>query len=166
MENSFTGKAHVFGDNIDTDIIIPSTYLVSTDEKELGTHAFCNVMPDFPASVQQGDILIAGRNFGCGSSREHAPLAIRGSGISCIIAESFARTFYRNCINRGFPVIEIENVRSVFHDGDYVSVDLTNSIVINNTTGKKFGFIPFPDFIKDIWKYGGLLGYIQNQLNK
>ena len=166
MEEIFEGRAHVFGDNIDTDIIIPSMYLVSADETELGRHAFGTFMPSFSESVQHGDILVAGRNFGCGSSREHAPLAIRGAGISCIIAESFARTFYRNCINRGFPVIELKNASSVIHDGDSLTVDFDSSVVINNTSGKGYEYIPFPDFVKDIWRYGGLLGYIQSQLNK
>lgn len=160
------GNVHLFGDHVDTDVIIPSIYLVTADEKELGKHAFCGVRSDFAASVTPGDILVAGRNFGCGSSREHAPLAIRGTGIACIVAESFARTFYRNCVNRGFPVIELKDASKHIREGDRVRVDLQNALVVNETTGHSYPFTPLPEFVLEMWQVGGLFGYIQRQLDQ
>ncbi|HIS49492.1 MAG TPA: 3-isopropylmalate dehydratase small subunit [Candidatus Gallacutalibacter pullistercoris] len=165
MQQKWHGIAHVFGDHVDTDLIIPSCHLITGDEKELGKHAFAIERPDFAQNVQLGDVLVAGRNFGCGSSREHAPLAIRGAGISCIFAESFARTFYRNCINRGFPAIELKEATRHIHQGDKLFVDLEQAKVVNETTGESVAFSPVPDFVLDMWKLGGLFGYIQKELN-
>lgn len=166
MERKWRGNAQLFGDHVDTDLIIPSCYLVTADEKELGKHAFAIERPDFAQGVQAGDILVAGRNFGCGSSREHAPLAIRGAGIACILAESFARTFYRNCINRGFPAIELKDASKRVRQGDRLCVDLERAEVLNETTGERMSFAPLPDFVLDMLRLGGLFGYIQNELNK
>ncbi len=165
MEQKWHGNAHLFGDHVDTDLIIPSCYLITADEKELGKHAFAVEKPEFAHSVQVGDVLVAGRNFGCGSSREHAPLAIRGVGISCILAESFARTFYRNCINRGFLAIELNDASKRIHQDDKLFVDLEHAEVVNETTGEIMPFTPLPDFVLDMWRLGGLFGYIQNELN-
>ena len=118
MNAIFSGKAWLFGDHVDTDIIIPSRFLVTDDEKELGTHVFSDHMPGFSSRVSERDILVAGRNFGCGSSREHAPLALRGSGISCVVAESYARTFFRNCINRGIYAVELPDAAKHIRQGD------------------------------------------------
>lgn len=166
MEQKWHGNAHLFGDHVDTDLIIPSCYLITADEKELGRHAFAVERPDFFRHVQAGDVLVAGRNFGSGSSREHAPLAIRGAGICCILAESFARTFYRNCINRGFPAIELKDASKRIHQGDRLLIDLERAEVLNETTGERMAFTPLPDFVLDMWRLGGLLGYIQEELNK
>ena len=166
MTSRLCGNAHLFGNHVDTDLIIPSRYLVTADEHELGKHAFAIERPDFAQSVHEGDILVAGRNFGCGSSREHAPLAIRGAGIRCILAESFARTFYRNCVNRGFPVIELKDASSRIRQGDRLCVDLEQSMVINETTGERLPFVPLPEFVLEMWRLGGLFGYIQRQLNQ
>lgn len=165
MEQRWRGKAHLFGDHVDTDLIIPSCYLITADEGELGKHAFAVERPAFVQSVQAGDVLVAGRNFGCGSSREHAPLAIRGAGIRCILAESFARTFYRNCINRGFPAIELKDASKRFHQDDVLFVDLEHARVVNETSGECVPFAPLPDFVLDMWRLGGLFGYIQKELN-
>jgi len=154
-----------FGDHIDTDLIIPSRFLVTTDERELGNHVFSDYRPEFSAGVQQGDILVAGRNFGCGSSREHAPLAIRGAGISCIVAQSFARTFFRNCINRGIYAIELADASQRIHQGDKLEVNNDAGTIINQTTGETYYFESFPSFIENICDCGGLFEYIQDRLN-
>ena len=165
MDKLLRGRVHVFGDHVDTDMIIPSAYLITGDEKELGAHAFEQTRPGFAASVTAGDILVAGRNFGCGSSREHAPLAIRGAGIACIVAESFARTFYRNCINRGFPLIELADAPRCLRAGDEAQIDIGLSSVTNVTTGESWTIAPLPDFVLEIWRLGGLKGYIQKRLD-
>jgi 3-isopropylmalate/(R)-2-methylmalate dehydratase small subunit len=165
MAQKFTGNAWIFGDHVDTDMIIPSRFLVTSDEAELGRSVFAETAPAFAGSVAKGDILVAGRNFGCGSSREHAPLAIRGAGISCIVAESFARTFFRNCIDRGLYAIEAADVRRHVRQGDRLAVDIGGGTVSNLTTGDAFQFAPYPDFISGICDQGGLFQYIQNRLD-
>jgi 3-isopropylmalate/(R)-2-methylmalate dehydratase small subunit len=160
MNNIFRGNAWV-----DTDIIIPSSFLVTDDEKELGAHVFSDLMPGFSSRISQGDILVAGRNFGCGSSREHAPLAIRGSGISCVVAESYARTFFRNCINRGFYAVELPDASKRIRQRDVLEININKGIIINRTSSKEYAFTPFPAFVQEICKQKGLFPYIQERLN-
>jgi len=162
VKASLTGKAWVFGDNVDTDQIIPAEYLVTMDNSELASHAFENAMPDFARKVRAGDIVVAGRNFGCGSSREHAPRALLGAGVSCVVAESFARIFFRNAINLGLPVIEAKLAAS---RGDTVRVDLEKGVVENSTTGKKVDFAGYPPFIMMLIDKGGLIPYTKEMLN-
>ena len=166
MAPEYVGNAWLFGDHIDTDMIIPSRFLVTGDEAELGRNVFADTNPGFASNVVSGDILIAGRNFGCGSSREHAPLAIRGAGIACIVAESFARTFYRNCIGRGLYAIELPGAANRFRQGDAVRVGIEAGTVENLTTGGIFPFPPYPKFIRDICESGGLFSFIQERLER
>ncbi|MBN1293822.1 MAG: 3-isopropylmalate dehydratase small subunit [Candidatus Latescibacteria bacterium] len=156
------GKAHVYmRDHINTDEIIPARYLVTDDEKELALHAMEDIDIDFVKKIKTGDIIVAGNDFGCGSSREHAIWAIRGSGISCVVAESFARIFYRNAINNGFPVVECKVISKVISDGDELEIHLREGIIKNISTGKTSGFIPLPDFAFEIAEAGGLLQSIK-----
>ncbi|MBD3262457.1 MAG: 3-isopropylmalate dehydratase small subunit [Candidatus Altiarchaeales archaeon] len=161
MREEIVGRAWVFEDNVDTDQIIPAEYLVTADPRELGEHAFEKVRPDFTEKVGEGDVIVAGENFGCGSSREHAPLALLGCGVSCVIAESFARIFYRNSINLGFPVIEC-SVEA--EDGDEIKVDFTEGVVVNKTQNKSHPFKPLPDFLKNLIESGGLIEYTKEKL--
>ncbi|NOZ64531.1 MAG: 3-isopropylmalate dehydratase small subunit, partial [Caldiserica bacterium] len=144
------GKVHKFGDNIDTDIIIPARYLVTTDIKELGTHCMEGVDAEFPRKVKAGDIIVAGENFGCGSSREHAPLSIKGCGVSLVIASSFARIFLRNSINVGLPIIISEEISKNAAEGDELEVDLAKGEIKNLTQGRIFKVDPFPQFLHQI----------------
>jgi len=156
------GKAYVYKrDHINTDEIIPARYLVTDDEKELAFHAMEDLDPDFVKKVKTGDIIVAGRDFGCGSSREHAVWALRGAGVSCVIAENFARIFYRNAINNGFPLVECKGIADGISTGDELDVHLREGILINITTGIKFSFIPLPDFAFRIADAGGLLQAIK-----
>lgn len=150
------GKVWKFGDNIDTDLIIPARYLVTTDPRELGQHCLEGLKPDFPQGVSKGDVLVAGANFGSGSSREHAPLAIKGAGISCVIAKSFARIFFRNAINIGLPIVEFQKVDE-FCERDLVEVDFSKGKIKNVTRGKGYSFQKYPDFLQEIIKSGGLM---------
>jgi 3-isopropylmalate dehydratase small subunit len=161
MKDSFKGSAWVFGDNVDTDQIIPAEYLVTMDNKELAKYAFSKAAPEFAKSVKAGDILVAGRNFGCGSSREHAPRALMGAGVSCVVAESFARIFFRNSINIGFPVVEckIDAKR-----GDTISLDLVKGVVRNDTTGTESTFAKYPPFVMMLMEKGGLVPYTKEML--
>ena len=158
----FNGKAIKYGDNVDTDVIIPARYLNTIDKKELASHCMEDIDVNFKNKVEAGDIMIAGYNFGCGSSREHAPLAIKESGISLVIAKSFARIFYRNSINIGLAILECEEAASAIADGDKVEADLDAGIIYNRTTGKSFKTQPFPEFIQKIIANGGLISSIQN----
>lgn len=151
------GDAHKYGRDIDTDVIIPARYLTTTDKIELGKHCLEDLDNDFVKNIKKGDILVAEENFGCGSSREHAPLAIMGSGISLVIASSFARIFYRNAINTGLPIIESEEVANGINTGDLVEADLDEGSVINHTTGKYYKISPYPEFLKEIIASGGLV---------
>ena len=156
------GKAHVYKrDHINTDEIIPARYLVTDDEKELARHAMEDIDSGFVKKVAKGDCIVAGSDFGCGSSREHAVWALRGAGVSCVIAGSFARIFYRNAINNGFPVVECKNIGKHVSDGDELDVALRKGIIKNLTTGKKISFIPLPDFAFRIAEAGGLLQAIK-----
>ncbi|HBT50123.1 MAG: 3-isopropylmalate dehydratase small subunit [Caldanaerobacter subterraneus] len=158
------GKAIKYGDNIDTDVIIPARFLNTSDPKELAQHCMEDLDKEFKNKVKEGDILVVGENFGCGSSREHAPLAIKASGISCIIAKSFARIFYRNAINIGLPILESREAVDGIEEGDIVSVDVDNGIIRNVTKGTEFKAQPFPEFIKEIMKYGGLINYVREKV--
>lgn len=158
---SLTGKVWRYGDNIDTDVIIPARYLNSFDPKELASHCMVDIDESFAPNVQTGDIMVGGHNFGCGSSREHAPIAIKASGIPVIIAASFARIFYRNAINVGLPVLEIGDDVEKIKAGDIVSVDLSTGKIVDETTGDTFQAPPLPGFIQDIAKTGGLINYVK-----
>lgn len=153
------GKAIKYGDNIDTDVIIPARYLNSSDPKELAKHCMEDIDKDFVNKVCVGDIMIAGKNFGCGSSREHAPIAIKAAGISCVIAKNFARIFYRNAINIGLPILECEAAVESIKEDDVVSVDFTTGVITNENTGEKFTTTPFPEFMQNIINAGGLINY-------
>ncbi len=158
---NFTGKVLKYGDNVDTDVIIPARYLNTSDHKELASHCMEDIDKDFTKRVEAGDIMVAGFNFGCGSSREHAPIAIKASGISLVIARSFARIFYRNSINIGLAILECDEAVDNISDGDKVEADLDNGIIYNRTTGKSFKTQPFPEFIQKIITNGGLIETIK-----
>ncbi len=151
------GRVHKYGDNVDTDVIIPARYLNTASHKELAAHCMEDIDADFTKKVQEGDIMVAEKNFGCGSSREHAPIAIKASGISCVIASTFARIFYRNSINIGLPILECDEAAQDIKDGDIVDVNFDTGIITNKTTGKTYQAEPFPEFIQNIIKKGGLI---------
>lgn len=155
--NIAKGKVHKFGDNVDTDVIIPARYLNKSDEDWLASHCMEDIDKDFVNKVQTGDIMVAEANFGCGSSREHAPIAIKASGISCVIASTFARIFYRNAINIGLAILECDEAAKDIKDGDEVSVDFDSGVITNITTGKTYQAQPFPEFIQNIISKGGLM---------
>ena len=161
MNKRLKGRAWVFGDNVDTDQIIPAEYLVTMDNSELAHHAFEKAAPRFATEVRKGDIVVAGRNFGCGSSREHAPRALLGAGVSCVVAESYARIFFRNAINLGLPVIEAKLDAS---DGDEIMVDLTKGVAENATKGGKAAFSGYPPFVMMLIEKGGLVPYTKEML--
>ena len=151
------GKAHKYPDNVDTDVIIPARYLNTADHKELAAHCMEDIDAQFKNSVRPGDVMAAGWNFGCGSSREHAPIAIKASGISVVIASSFARIFYRNCINIGLPIMECPEAAEGIEAGDKVSVDFETGEIVNETKGQTYHAAAFPPFIQGIIEAGGLL---------
>ena len=151
------GKVHKYGDNVDTDVIIPARHLNTQDHKELASHCMEDIDKEFVNKVKEGDIMVAGDNFGCGSSREHAPIAIKASGISCVIATTFARIFYRNSINIGLPILECKEASEKIEAGDEVSVDFNTGVITNVTKGETYQALPFPEFIKDIMAKGGLM---------
>ena len=160
MKNA-KGITFKYPDNVDTDVIIPARYLNSQDAKELAQHCMEDIDRDFVNQVHEGDIMVGGWNFGCGSSREHAPLVIKTSGISCVIAKSFARIFYRNSINIGLPILECEAAAEQIRAGDTVSVDFNTGVITDETTGKTYQAEPFPEFIQNIIAAGGLMNSIQ-----
>lgn len=151
------GRVHKFGDNVDTDVIIPARYLNRSDEEWLAQHCMEDIDASFSSNVQKGDIMVAGANFGCGSSREHAPIAIKASGISCVIASTFARIFYRNAINIGLAILECDEASKEINDGDEVEIDFNTGIINDVTTGKSYQSQPFPEFIQKIITNGGLM---------
>ena len=151
------GRVFKYGDNVDTDVIIPARYLNIADPKELATHAMEDIDAEFVKKIQPGDIVVTTRNFGCGSSREHAPLVLRENGVSCVIASSFARIFYRNAINIGLPILECEAAANGIDDGDTVSVDFDTGVITNETKGETYQAAAFPPFIQSIIQAGGLL---------
>ena len=159
------GKAHKFGKDINTDEIIPAKYLDTTDEKELASHCMEGIDDNFVKKVKTGDIIVAGKNFGCGSSREHAPISIKGAGIKCIVAESFARIFYRNAINIGLSIVESKDAAKQIKNGDKVSIDLGKGTIKSLSNGKTFKIQPFPVFIQKIINVGGLMKQIKSQVS-
>jgi 3-isopropylmalate/(R)-2-methylmalate dehydratase small subunit len=155
------GFVHKYGDNVDTDVIIPARHLNTSDHKELASHCMEDIDSEFVKNVHEGDIMVAGSNFGCGSSREHAPIAIKESGISCVIAKSFARIFYRNSINIGLAILECEAAAERIDAGEEVSVDFETGTITNITKNEKYQAMPFPEFINEIIRSGGLLNSIK-----
>lgn len=155
------GTVHKYGDNVDTDVIIPARYLNTSDHKELAAHCMEDIDKNFIHKVKPGDIMVGEANFGCGSSREHAPIAIKASGISCVIAKTFARIFYRNAINTGLAILECPEASEKIQDSDEVEVDFDTGIITNLTKNETYQAQPFPAFIKEIINNGGLLNYIQ-----
>ncbi len=160
------GKAWKFGNDVDTDAIIPARYLNTFKPEELAQHLMEDIDPDFAGKVGDGDIIVAGKNFGCGSSREHAPVAIKGAGISCVIAESFARIFYRNAINIGLPIIESAEAAQGIQPGDRVEVDLTRGLVRNVSRGEDYPVTPYPEFMQRIMDAGGLIAYVAREVGR
>lgn len=158
----YTGNAIKYGDNVDTDVIIPARYLNTSDHKELASHCMEDIDKTFVSRVKHGDIMVAGQNFGCGSSREHAPIAIKASGVSVVIAKSFARIFYRNAINIGLAIVECPEAAEGISEGDNVEADLDNGIIRNITTGREYKTAPFPEFVQKIIENGGLMQAIAN----
>jgi 3-isopropylmalate/(R)-2-methylmalate dehydratase small subunit len=159
----FTGNSIKYGDNVDTDVIIPARYLNTSEPSELAAHCMEDLDPTFTKRVQSGDIITAGMNFGCGSSREHAPIAIKASGISLVIAKSFARIFYRNSINIGLPIMECPEAAKAIKAGDKVEVDFDSGVITDKTTGESFKAQPFPEFMQEIIKAEGLINYINSK---
>lgn len=160
------GRAWKFGHDIDTDIIIPARYLNTSDPAELARHCMEDADPTFAGRVQPGDIIVAGKNFGCGSSREHAPLAIKACGVACVIAASFARIFYRNAFNIGLPILESPEAASGIRQGDEVEVDLGSGTITNLTRGEQYRAAPVPPFMQEIIAAGGLINYVKRRLGK
>jgi len=159
------GKVHKFGNDVNTDDIIAAKYLVSTDAKELGRHCMESIKPDFVSKINVGDIIVAGKNFGCGSSREHAPLAIKGCGVSAVVARSFAAIFFRNAINIGLPFLESQDVDKI-NEGDELEIDLSGGIIKNLTQDKVYKTHAFPEFLQGIVKEGGLMNWIKKKVGK
>ena len=157
------GKVFKYGDNVDTDVIIPARYLNSSDPAELATHCMEDIDKDFVKNVKKGDIIVAEKNFGCGSSREHAPIAIKAAGVSCVIAETFARIFYRNAINIGLPIIECPEAAKAIEAGDEVEVDFDSGIITDVTRGTTFKGQAFPEFMQKIIAAEGLVNYINSK---
>jgi len=158
------GRCHKFGDDIDTDVIIPARYLNTTDPQELAKHCMEDADPDFPAKVKPGDIIVAGKNFGCGSSREHAPLAIKGAGVAAVVASSFARIFYRNAINIGLPIFEAPELAQSCETGDEIVIYPEEGVITNLTKNLTFRTAPFPPFMQGIMAAGGLIPYVARRL--
>lgn len=158
----YTGSVIKYGDNVDTDVIIPARYLNTSDHKELASHCMEDLDTTFVNRVNAGDFIVAGQNFGCGSSREHAPIAIKASGVSLVIAKSFARIFYRNAINIGLAIVECPEAAEDISEGDKVEADMDNGVIRNLTTGKEYKTAPFPEFIQKIIENGGLINSIAN----
>lgn len=157
------GRVFKYGDNVDTDVIIPARYLNSFDAKELASHAMVDIDPDFAPTVKQGDIIVAKKNFGCGSSREHAPLCLKTVGVKCVIAESFARIFYRNSINIGFPILECKEAVDDIEAGEDVDVDFKTGVIYNKTKNKQYQSLPFPAFLQKMIAVEGLVNYVNSK---
>ncbi|MEW6535944.1 MAG: 3-isopropylmalate dehydratase small subunit [Candidatus Auribacterota bacterium] len=157
------GKVWKFGDDIDTDVIIPARYLNTTDPAELAKHCMEDADPQFASKVQKGDIIVAGKNFGCGSSREHAPISIKASGIECVVASSFARIFFRNSFNTGLPIFESEEASAGIRQGDVISVDFETGIIVNTTRNQTYQSQPLPEFMQELLNAGGLMNYVRNK---
>jgi 3-isopropylmalate/(R)-2-methylmalate dehydratase small subunit len=155
------GKAWRYGDSVDTDVIIPARYLTTSDPVELAPHALEDLDPDFASSVGAGDVVVAGENFGCGSSREHAPLALKGAGVSAVVASSFARIFFRNAINTGLPIVTCPAAVAATDSGDEITVDVAAGVVRNETNGREFAADPLPEFVMEIVRAGGLVPWVR-----
>ena len=160
------GHVFKYGDNVVTDVIIPARYLNSFDPQELASHAMVDIDPEFAGKVQPGDIIVARKNFGCGSSREHAPLCLKTAGVSCVIADTFARIFYRNAINIGLPIIECPEAAEGIDAGDQVEIDFDSGRIYNRTKGTEFQGQAFPPFMQELISAGGLVNYINSKKNK
>lgn len=160
------GQAWKFGANVDTDVIIPVRYLTSSDPAELGKHCLEGLDPEFAAKVRAGDVIVALENFGCGSSREHAPVAIKGAGVSCVIAATFARIFFRNALNIGLPIVESAEAARRIEAGDTVEVDVVSGRIINHTKGETCQATPFPPFVQELVAAGGLVPYVVRRLKE
>lgn len=156
-------KIYKYKDNVDTDVIIPARYLNSFDAKELASHAMVDIDPTFASTVEKGDIIVAGQNFGCGSSREHAPLCLKTAGVKCVIAKSFARIFYRNSINIGFPIMECEEAADKIGKGDEVEVDFSTGVITNKTKNETYQSQPFPEFLQKMIDADGLVNYVNSK---
>ena len=154
------GDVFKFGDNVDTEVIIPARYLNSSEPKELAAHCMEDIDKDFVKKVKKGDLIVANKNFGCGSSREHAPIAIKAAGVSCVIAETFARIFYRNAINIGLPIIECKEASENIEAGDEVEIDFDSGVIVNKTKNQSYQGQAFPEFMQKIIKAEGLMNYI------
>lgn len=166
MTRTITGKAWVFGDDVDTDVIIPARYLVTSDPRILGKHCMEGLVPDFSTRVAPGDFIVAGENFGCGSSREHAPLALKGAGCGGVIAASYARIFFRNAINVGLPIFECPEASKAIAEGDALEVDTSSGTITMTGIGEVFHFSPFPPFIEEIVAAGGLVPFVREELER
>ncbi len=160
------GKVWRFGNDVDTDVIIPARYLNTSDPRELAAHCMEDADPQFPTKVQKGDIIVAGKNFGCGSSREHAPIAIKEAGVSCVIAKSYARIFYRNAFNIGLPILESAEAAEDIAEGDLVEVDVNTGLIKNLTRSKEYTATQVPPFMQGIINAGGLINYVAEKLKK
>ncbi|MCD8349355.1 MAG: 3-isopropylmalate dehydratase small subunit [Planctomycetaceae bacterium] len=164
MDTIRKGRAWVYGDNIDTDVIIPARYLTHADPAELGKHCMEDIDTSFAAEVKPGDIVVGGANFGCGSSREHAPLAFMGAGVAAIVAASYARIFFRNSLNVGLPILECPEIVGKVNKGDIIKVDLASGQIVNETSGQTFQAQPFPEFLSELVQAGGLVEYAKRRL--
>jgi 3-isopropylmalate/(R)-2-methylmalate dehydratase small subunit len=160
------GKAWKFGADVDTDAIIPARYLITTDPASLAEHCMEDADPAFAGKVQPGDLIVAGKNFGCGSSREHAPIAIKAAGVGCVIAQSFARIFYRNAFNMGLPILECPEAAAAISSGDELEVDLDLGVIINKTRAQTYQAQPVPPFMQQLLQAGGLIAYVRKQLEE
>lgn len=160
----FRGKVWKFGDDIDTDVIIPARHLLTSDAKELAQYVMEDIDPEFAENVEEGDIIVAGKNFGCGSSREHAPIAIQGAGVSCVLAKSYARIFYRNAINIGLPIIECPEAVDDAENGDILEIDTAEGVVINTRTGQSYDATQHSPYVQDIIRAGGLMNAVAQRV--
>ena len=163
--NTITGKVWNFGANIDTDVIIAARYLNSSDPEHLAKYVMEDADPDFPKKLQRGDIIVAGENFGCGSSREHAPIALKAAGVAAVVAPSFARIFYRNAFNMGLPIFELPESLEI-KEGENISINLDNGEITNKTTNKTYTFTPIPDFMQELIAAGGLINFAKTEMKK
>jgi len=163
--NKITGKVWNFGANIDTDVIIAARYLNSSDPEHLAKYVMEDADPEFPNKLQKGDIIVAGENFGCGSSREHAPIALKAAGVAAVVAPSFARIFYRNAFNMGLPIFELPESLEI-KEGESISIDLDSGTIVNNTNNKSYKFIPIPEFMQELIATGGLINYAKAEMSK
>jgi len=164
MDNTIKGKVWKFGDDVDTDAILPGRYLVLTGEKELAACVMKGCDPDFSDKVKEGDIIVAGKNFGCGSSREHAPISIKGAGVSAVVAESFARIFYRNSVNIGLLLIEAKGISKNVDEGDNIEIDMEKGVLKDLNNSNEFKIKPLPEFMRGIMNEGGLISYLKNHI--